>query len=192
MARATGTLLQQMSSDRPPQLPDPMLATLGPPPSGPGWAVEYKWDGFRGRCLVDGSSVKVFSRNAADVSSTFPELSGIAAVAGHRRLLLDGEIVALDRAGRPSFSRLQQRWPMRSRPARMLLEQVPVHFFAFDLLAIGDDDLTASAYLERRQALDGLSLSRSRPLVIPPYWDDARPRDMLAAAAENGIEGIVA
>jgi bifunctional non-homologous end joining protein LigD len=154
--------------------------------------VEYKWDGFRGRCLVDGSSVKVFSRNAADVSSTFPELSGIAAVAGHRRLLLDGEIVALDRAGRPSFSRLQQRWPMRSRPARMLLEQVPVHFFAFDLLAIGDDDLTASAYLERRQALDGLSLSRSRPLVIPPYWDDARPRDMLAAAAENGIEGIVA
>lgn len=188
----TGTLLQQMSSDRPLQLPDPMLATLGPPPSGPGWAVEYKWDGFRGRCLVDGSSVKVFSRNAADVSSTFPELSAIGAAAGQRRLLLDGEIVALDRGGRPSFSRLQQRWPMRSRPARTLLEQVPVCFFAFDLLAIGDNDLTTSPYVERREALSGLSLSRPRPLVIPPYWDDANPRDMLASAAENGIEGIVA
>jgi len=63
-------------------------------------------------------------------------------VTGGQRLLLDGEIVALDQLGRPSFSRLQQRWPMRRRPTRSLLEQVPVMFFAFDLLASGNDDLT--------------------------------------------------
>lgn len=168
-----------------------MLASLGPPPSGPGWGVEYKWDGFRGRWLVDGSSVKVFSRNAADVTSTFPELTRIAEIVGQRRLLLDGEIVALDQLGRPSFSRLQQRWPMRKRPTRSLVEQVPVAFFAFDVLTIGNVDLTELPYVERRQALDELTLSRPRPLVIPPYWRDARPIDMLAAAAENGIEGIV-
>jgi bifunctional non-homologous end joining protein LigD len=181
-----------MSAERPIPLPDPMLATLGTPPAGPGWAVEYKWDGFRARCLIDGSSVKVFSRNAADVSSTFPELASIAAATGQRRLLLDGEIVALDQLGRPSFSRLQQRWPIRRRPTRTLLEQVPVCFFAFDLLVLGDEDFTARTYVERRQALSGLSLNRARPLVVPPYWDDAKPSDMLAAAAENGIEGIVA
>lgn len=172
-------------------LPEPMLATLGPPPVGPGWAVEYKWDGFRGRCLIDGSTVKVFSRNAADVSSTFPELAGIAAVTGRRRLLLDGEIVALDQLGRPSFSRLQQRWPMRRKPSAALLEQVPVCFFAFDLLASGSQDFTDRPYVERREALSGLTLNAPRPLVIPPYWDDADPADMLAAAAENGIEGVV-
>lgn len=181
-----------MSAERPLLLPDPMLATLGPPPVGPGWAVEFKWDGFRGRCIIDGSSVKVFSRNAADVSSTFPELAGIAAAAGQRRLLLDGEIVALDQHGRPSFSRLQQRWPMRNKPTRTLLEQVPVCFFAFDLLAAGTEDFTARSYVERRQALSDLDLNRPRPLVIPPYWHDASPSDMLAAAADNGIEGIVA
>lgn len=181
-----------MPAERPIPLPEPMLATLGTPPVGPGWAVEYKWDGFRGRCQISGSSVKVFSRNAADVTSTFPELSNIAEVTGQRRLLLDGEIVALDQLGRPSFTRLQQRWPMRRRPTRTLLEQVPVIFFAFDLLIVGNEDFTARPYVERREALSGLSLSRARPLVIPPYWDDARPSDMLAAAAENGIEGIVA
>lgn len=179
-----------MSSDRPLRLPDPMLATLGPPPSGDGWAVEYKWDGFRGRCIIEPFAVKVFSRNAADITSTFPELAKITEVTGGQRLLLDGEIVALDQLGRPSFSRLQQRWPMRRRPTRNLLEQVPVMFFAFDLLASGNDDLTDRPYVERRQMLS--ALPQAQPLIIPPYWDDAKPVDMLAAAAENGVEGIVA
>ena len=50
------------------------------------------------------------------------------------------------------------------------LEEVPVCFFAFDLLAVGNDDITAHTYAERREALRGLSLNRPRPLVIPPYW----------------------
>lgn len=80
---------------------------------------------------------------------------------------------------------------MRKRPTRTLVEQVQVCFFAFDLLAIGNDDLTTSPYVVRRHTLSGLRLSRPRPLVIPPYWADASPTEMLAAAAENGIEGIV-
>lgn len=125
----------------------------------------------------------VYTRNAAEVSSTFPELTGIATATGQRRLLLHGEIVALDQLGRPPFSPLQQR-----RPSPTLLQEVPVCFFAFDVLAIDDEDLTARTYVERRQALSALPLAGSRLLVIPPYWDDADPDDMLAAAADNGIE----
>ena len=125
------------------------------------------------------------------MSTTFPELADIAAVTGERRLLLDGEIVALDHLGRPSFTRLQQRWPMRRKPSSVLLAQVPVCFFAFDLLVLRDRDLTGCSYVERRDALSGVTLSGPRPLVIPPYWDDADPADMLAAAADNGIEGVV-
>ncbi|MFW0154257.1 DNA ligase (plasmid) [Mycobacterium sp. smrl_JER01] len=125
-----------------------------------------------------------------NITSTFPELAKINEVTGGQRLLLDGEIVALDQLGRPSFSRLQQRWPMRRRPTRSLLEQVPVMFFAFDLLASGNDDLTDRPYVERRQMLS--ALPQGYPLMIPPYWDDAKPVDMLAAAAENGVEGVVA
>jgi bifunctional non-homologous end joining protein LigD len=73
--------------------------------------VEYKFDG-RGLIVVD-HGVIVYSRNGADITRTFPELSGVAPAVGNRPMLLDGEIVALDAGGRPSFTRLQQRWPQR-------------------------------------------------------------------------------
>jgi bifunctional non-homologous end joining protein LigD len=173
------------------RVPDPMLATLGPPPLGAGFAVEFKWDGFRGRILAQADKVSVYTRNGAQALSTFPELIHVPAGIG-RDVLLDGEIVALDCSGRPSFTRLQQRWPMRRRPAPSLLRETPVKFLAFDLLAIGDNDLTARPYLERRQALDELAAtSTSEVLVVPPSWQGVDPSHMLAVAAEQLVEGIV-
>jgi bifunctional non-homologous end joining protein LigD len=110
----------------------PMLATLGTPPTD-GNAIEWKFDGQRATVLVD-DAVTAFSRNGADVSRTFPELAGIAAAVGGRRVVLDGEIVALDAQGRPSFTRLQRRWPQQRRPRPELVREVPCRLMAFDIL----------------------------------------------------------
>jgi len=113
----------------------PMLATLGTPPStGAGVATEVKLDGQRATVIVADGEVTVFSRNGADVTRTYPELSGIAAAVDDRQVVLDGEIVALDTEGRPSFTRLQRRWPQQRRPRPELVREIPVRFCAFDLL----------------------------------------------------------
>ena len=92
-----------------------MLATLGPPPTGDQWAVEWKFDGQRATLIADRGEVLIFSRNGADITRTFPELTSVSQVVGARSVVLDGEIVALDTQGRPSFTRLQRRWPCRLR-----------------------------------------------------------------------------
>ncbi|MFI5510915.1 ATP-dependent DNA ligase, partial [Mycobacterium sp. NPDC051804] len=89
----------------------------------------------RGMAVVDGGTVKLWSRNGADITRTFPEISTALATGG-RRVILDGEIVALDESGVPSFSRLQRRWPQNRRPTAELLRQVPVRFYVFDLLEV--------------------------------------------------------
>jgi bifunctional non-homologous end joining protein LigD len=84
----------------------PMFATAGPPPIQYGdFAVEAKYDGQRGTAILQGCEVTLLSRNGAVITSTFPELADVPAGLGHD-VVLDGEIVALDRFGRPSFTRL--------------------------------------------------------------------------------------
>jgi bifunctional non-homologous end joining protein LigD len=85
----------------------PMLATLGKPPTCPDFAVEAKYDGQRGMAVVDRQQVTLFSRNGADITRTFPEITtALSAAVGGRRIVLDGEIAALDDAGaHPSSGR---------------------------------------------------------------------------------------
>lgn len=174
--------------------PKPMLAMLGELPAGSGYSTEIKWDGFRLSVSADQAGVDVYTRGGADASSTFPELAGIRDALGGRQAVLDGELVALDGLGRPSFSRLQQRWPMRRRPAAALLRQVPVRFYAFDVVGLDGRDLTGLAYSRRREVLDelGAAASGSSVFVVPPAWVDVDPREVLATAEEHGLEGVVA
>lgn len=174
--------------------PEPMLPTLGEPPKGPGWATEIKWDGFRFICSVTSAGVDAYTRNGADAASTFPELAGLREALAGRRAMLDGELVALDTSGRPSFTRLQRRWPLRRRPAAALLRQVPVKFMAFDVISLDDRDLRGLPYLQRRLVLDelGAQAEESAVLVVPRSWTDIEPREMLVIARERGLEGVVA
>src|SRR4051794_36139086 len=114
-------------------LVSPMLATLGQPPKRfADFAVEAKYDGQRGLAVVELGVVKLLSRNGADITRTFPEITAaLPAAVGNRNVVLDGEIVALDKSGVPSFSRLQRRWPQNRRPSADLLRQVPTRFYAF-------------------------------------------------------------
>ena len=135
--------------------PRPMLATLGRPPARfADYAVEAKYDGQRGLAVVDSGVVNLFSRNGADITRTFPELTAaLPKVLRGRSAVLDGEIVALDKTGVPSFSRLQQRWLQNRRPTADLLRQVPVRFYAFDVLSLDGQDSTRQPYSTRRDRL---------------------------------------
>lgn len=170
-----------------------MLATLGSPPGrGGDIAVEWKFDGQRAIVIVDSDGTRVFSRNGADVSRTFPELAGIADVVGWRPMVLDGELVALDAAGRPSFTRLQRRWPQQRRPDRALLREVPVCLMGFDVIEIDGENLTGRSWVQRRDVLESVVVAeRSRLFTVPKAFTDVSPTDMLDVASSHGMEGIV-
>lgn len=166
----------------------PMLATDGELPSG-GWGYEYKWDGYR-CCLrvAQGGETRLTSRRGTDITATYPDLTG-EALEG-REAILDGEIVVLDNQGRPSFPLLQTRH-LRA-PDASLLEQSPVHFFAFDVLSLDGVLLLEEPYATRRALLT--SLTPSGRLVIPPGYtdDDISPDQLLEVVRQHGLEGLVA
>jgi bifunctional non-homologous end joining protein LigD len=165
-----------------------MLATTGPLPSGPGWAYEFKWDGVRALAEIGRGTLRLRARSGADVTAAYPELTALGATL--ERAVLDGEIVALDDAGRPSFTALAERMHVREagRAARLAAAR-PVTYMIFDLLALDGVDLTGRAYADRRSALEDLDLSATRWLV-PPRFDDGEAT--LAAADEYALEGVVA
>ncbi|MDQ7905073.1 non-homologous end-joining DNA ligase [Phytohabitans sp. ZYX-F-186] len=168
----------------------PMLATLGELPAGGGWGYEFKWDGVRAIVYVERGEVRVLSRNDRDVAASYPELRALPRLLPAGPVVLDGEIVTLDGAGAPSFARLQQRMHVRE-PTPALLKRVPVHLYAFDVLHLGGRSTVKRPYRERRELLDGLGL-RDDPVRTPPCWADDRGGDLMAAAAEQGLEGVVA
>lgn len=169
-----------------------MLATLGVPPVGDQWSIEWKFDGQRAQLDTTCGEVVVFSRNGADVSATFPELAAVRDTVGGRSVVLDGEIVALDSEGRPSFTRLQRRWPQQRRPRADLLRAVPVQLMAFDVLAVDGRDLTDEPYERRRSVLESLVVEERAVVTVPRAFIGVSAADMLDVAGQHQIEGIVA
>ena len=172
-------------------VPTPMLATLGDVPTGSGWAFEWKWDGQRAIAVIRGGECRLFSRNGNDVTNSFPELAEALSGALHAREgVVDGEVVALDERGRPSFARLQRRMHVQ-RPAAQLLAAAPVSYFVFDVLEVDGQSTTGLPYLERRAML--VDLVQPGPRVqVPPHQTDVDGRKMLDLAREHGLEGVVA
>jgi bifunctional non-homologous end joining protein LigD len=171
----------------------PMLATLTgslPRPDND-WGYEFKWDGVRAIVHVDGGRPRVMSRNNRDVTSSYPELRDFAASVGSRQLVVDGEIVAMDDGGRPSFSVLQSRMHVTNAAAvRRLKSTTPVTYLVFDLLYIDGRSLLDVPYAERRAALDELELA-GESWQTPP-WFPGRGAAVVEAAKEQQLEGIVA
>ena len=130
-----------------------------------------------------------------NVTTTFPEVTTALSEAlpsVRRQVVLDGEIVALDREGRPSFTRLQRRWPQNRRPSLALLQEVPVRLFVFDLMAVDDHDVTGMPYWRRRELLEELLGDVASPtVVVPPAFTDVSPAAVLEVAAEHQYEGIL-
>ena len=134
-----------------------MLASAGEPPSGPGWAFEFKWDGVRAIAALAGQQVRLYSRNGNDITAGYPELATLSRLAGGRPALLDGEILTLDDAGRPNFGILQQRMHVRS-PSPDLVDRITISHYVFHVLELDGHRVLSQLYLRRRELLAGPDL----------------------------------
>lgn len=176
------------------ELPEPvapMLASAGAPPSGPGWAFEFKWDGVRAIAAVAGDQLRLYSRNGNDITGGYPELAALGGLIGARQVLLDGEIVTLSEAGRPDFGLLQHRMHVRS-PSPALVNRIPISYYIFDLLDLDNHRLLSESYQQRRELLAGLNLDVGSPLVrVPSYHTDVDGRALLEVARQHGLEGVI-
>jgi bifunctional non-homologous end joining protein LigD len=185
------------AGDRLPEIIKPMLATAGELPAGRDearWAFEMKWDGVRAIAYVDparpaAQRLRLLTRNDREVAATYPDLRGLVEAVGGHRVVLDGEIVAFDRAGRPSFGQLQARMHVQ-RPARELLERVPVTYLVFDVLHLDGRSLLAATYDERRAALLDLDVSGDCVATPPAFEGDGASAK--AASLAQGLEGVLA
>ena len=162
----------------PPRVLSPMMATPAPAlPSGDGWSYEVKWDGYRTLALKDGPRVRLFSRNLKDVTGAYPSVVRTLGELKAPTALVDGELVAIDDEGRPSFQALHHQ------------SAHTVVYYAFDLLQIAGRDLTREPLDLRRQLLaaaaQGTSILVSEPLP-------GTPAQIEKAVRELGLEGVVA
>jgi bifunctional non-homologous end joining protein LigD len=171
----------------------PMLARPGRlPSSDDGWAYEIKWDGIRAISYWRPGRMRIESRNLNDVSSRYPELRALTRRLGAREVVLDGEIVAFDEQGRPSFGRLQTRMNLTSESViRRRAREVPVTYVIFDLLYLEGQLTTGLSYRERRTLLEQLDLDGGPSWQVPAYHE-GDGRAFLRASAEHNLEGILA
>ncbi|HSP76139.1 MAG TPA: ATP-dependent DNA ligase [Cryobacterium sp.] len=177
----------------------PMLATLGSIadlPEEDDWTYEMKWDGIRALAYLTADEpdrvVRLFTRNGNDVTHAFPELvRALPGAVSADSAVLDGEIVAIDSGGRPSFGRLQTRLGLTDRrQIKQAQASAPVHFLAFDVLERDGEPLLDLAYTARRQVLEEIVTGSDAVQVPPVFTGDSA--EAVAASSELGLEGIVA
>ncbi|MDJ0355939.1 ATP-dependent DNA ligase [Paenarthrobacter sp. PH39-S1] len=174
----------------------PMLATVGSVQdldADEDWFLEMKWDGVRAIAAVQDGKVTLTSRNGIDMTAVYPELAELSDLVAARDAVLDGEIVALNKAGRPDFGLLQSRMKL-TRPADVdrAQKEVPVHFMVFDLLFVDGERLTGADLSARRPRLQSaLSPDRDGRIQLSPLLD-LTAEQALASSSELGLEGVLA
>lgn len=171
-----------------------MLATAGTLGllRGGEWALEWKWDGIRALAHVEHGEVRLRSRNGIDVTARYPELHRLPEIVDGDALL-DGEIVALDEAGRPSFGVLQQRMGLtKPREIAAVAASVPVRLLLFDVLEADGVPLVDEPYLERRARLEALVHPRRGVPVEVPALAEGTPEEALEESRLLGLEGVMA
>ena len=149
-------------------------------PEGPDWSYEIKLDGYRAQTLCNGASTQLLSRNAKDLGTRFPDVLAALAKALPNGSIMDGELVALDSAGRPSFSLIQNS----------ATSGATFVFFAFDLLQLAGTDLTRKPLAERREHLRKVlkqddTIQLSQDFQVPA-------KQILEMVRNHGLEGVVA
>jgi len=170
---------------------EPMLAILGSAlPTGSDWLYEVKWDGYRALCFIEMGKVRMVSRRAIAMEGQFPDIAqALSQSIKAESALIDGEIVAFDENGVPSFQHLQNRVGFR-RSATMRDKPQAMSFFAFDLLYLDGYDLRKAALIDRRQLLASII----QPGETVKYSDHfaGKGQELLDAVRAKGLEGIVA
>ena len=175
----------------------PMLATSGPLPREPRgpkdarWAFEIKWDGVRAIAHSEPGRLRFHSRNLNDITARYPELARFNRALSSHRAVLDGEIVAFDEEGRPSFGALQRRMHLTGdAQVRRLAKSAPVTYVVFDLLWLDGHSLLREPYEARRARLAELALDGDRWQT--PEHVVGNGAAVLEASRAQGLEGIIA
>ncbi|MGN6217575.1 MAG: DNA ligase D [Solirubrobacterales bacterium] len=169
----------------------PMLARLSTLPRDDGkWAVEVKWDGVRAIAYCRPGRLQLQTRNLNDVTAQYPEVRRLSRRLGSRDAVLDGELVAFDENGKPSFERLQQRIHNTDQNVvRRRMKTHPIVYIVFDLLYFDGRDLTAEPYSRRREILEELELSGESWQT--PGHSVGHAKELLEASREQGLEGVM-
>ncbi|MEA9998703.1 MULTISPECIES: non-homologous end-joining DNA ligase [unclassified Cryobacterium] len=176
----------------------PMLATAGSAAdlvTDIRWAFEPKWDGIRALAYLSTAGterpVRLFTRAGNDVTEAYPELlAALPDAVDAASAVLDGEIVALDRSGRPNFGLLQSRMHLTRRTVAAAAAATPVQYLVFDVLEHEGSDLNRTPYSVRRTILESLVSGDGPVQLSPDLPGDAQ--DALRVSRELGLEGIVA
>jgi ATP-dependent DNA ligase len=150
-------------------------------PDGPEWLIEPKLDGYRALAIKSGGKVQLRSRNDNDFNSRYPGLVKALASMPHETVI-DGEVVALDEDGRPSFNTLQNYGSAG----------VPLHFLIFDLLILHGREVMAEPLVKRRELIEKHVLPKlADPIRYSPILAASLP-DLICSVKEQGLEGLVA
>ncbi|MEA2431971.1 MAG: bifunctional non-ous end joining protein LigD [Thermoleophilaceae bacterium] len=170
----------------------PMLARSGPLPSDEErYGFEIKWDGMRAVVHSLPGRLRIQGRNLNDITGQWPELRRLNRALHAHEAVLDGEIVAFDADGKPSFARLQRRMHLSGESQiQRAAKGVPATFVAFDLLHLDGHSLMELPYEERRARLEELDLNGPHWRTPPTYRGEGRP--LLEASQQQGLEGVVA
>src|ERR1700689_1991001 len=150
-------------------------------PEGPEWLIELKLDGYRALAIKSAGKVQLRSRNDNDFNSRYPGIVKALAPMPDETVI-DGEVVALDEEGRPSFNTLQNYGS----------SGVPLHFFVFDLLVLKGKDVMGESLVKRRELIEKHVLPKlADPIRYSPVLD-APLRVLIASVKAQGLEGLVA
>jgi bifunctional non-homologous end joining protein LigD len=171
----------------------PMTAQLGKlPRDDERWGFEIKWDGVRAICHSEPGRMRLHSRNLLDITPRYPELNRLNRALSHHRAVLDGEVVALDEDGKPSFGALQRRMHVTAESTvRRLAREAPVTYILFDLLWLDGHPLMELPYEERRARLAELDLGDGERWRVPDYVV-GHGAQLLKATEQQGLEGVIA
>jgi bifunctional non-homologous end joining protein LigD len=192
---ASGSALKNLQGavKRPmPSAIHPMLASVTEKPfDDPNWFFEIKWDGYRAVAFIENGSVRLVSRNQNDLTPRYPELRVLASQVNAKNAILDGEVVVLDEQGRPSFSLMQQRTGIRAHGRQAAPNrELPILYYAFDLLYLDGYDLRRVTLEQRKRVLQ--EVLRTGEVV---RFSDHYPGQGIALfelAKQKGLEGILA
>lgn len=169
----------------------PMLARLAKlPAKEDAWAAEVKWDGVRAIAYCRPGRLELRSRNLHQITKQYPEVRALSRALGARAAVLDGELVAFDEEGRPSFTHLQQRIHQTSETiVRRRMKSHPVTYVIFDLLYLEGRNLMDEPYSRRRELLEELDLNGESWQT--PGYSVGHARELLEASREQQLEGLV-
>jgi bifunctional non-homologous end joining protein LigD len=170
----------------------PMLATsVDKPFDGTEWLFEIKWDGYRAVAFIENGKVRLVSRNQNELTARYPELKDLARSVKAKTAILDGEVVALDEEGRASFTLMQQRTGFRPGGRRVAAKaDVPVLYYAFDLLYLDGYDWRKVSLEERKKKLASLLVTGDSLRYSDHY--EKQGIALFEMARAKGLEGILA